>query len=298
MAMLWKILGAAGAFIGVYVVRKFFGTVARARKNSPIYPSGVSFGTLRILMKFKMHFCLAAWLAGATVSFAQVPGGSPGGFNAGLTKLFGDVTAFSAKAEARVLDEKEKEIMVAPMDFALLDKKVRIQIDMTQAKSPDLTPETIGILKQQGLAIMISIVRPDLKLVYLIYPAQKSSLAMPMPKDQADSLLQAKGKVEKTALGKETIDGHNCVKNKVVVTDEKGQTLEATTWNAADMKDFPIQIRTTEQGNTSVIRFKDVKFSSPEGKQFDPPSGYTQYKDMQEMMQGIMSKSLTGAEKK
>jgi hypothetical protein len=28
VAMLWKILGAAGAFIGVYVVRQFFGTVA------------------------------------------------------------------------------------------------------------------------------------------------------------------------------------------------------------------------------------------------------------------------------
>jgi hypothetical protein len=28
MATLWKILGAAGVFIGVYVVRHFFGTVA------------------------------------------------------------------------------------------------------------------------------------------------------------------------------------------------------------------------------------------------------------------------------
>jgi len=144
---------------------------------------------------------------------------------------------------------------------------------------------------------MVSIVRPDQKVVYLIYPSQKSSLAMPMPPDQAETL-QGNSKLAKTALGKETIDGHNCVKNQVVVTDENGRTLEATTWNAADLKDFPLQIRTQEQGNTSVLRFKDVKFSSPEPKQFDPPDGYTQYKDMQEMMQAIMGKMLGGAEKK
>src|SRR5262249_50897301 len=147
--------------------------------------------------------------------------------------------------------------------------------------SKELTPEILDMLKQQGMANMISIVRPDQKLVYLIYPNQKSSLAMPMPQDQADTL-EGKSKVEKTPLGKETVDGHNCVKNKVVVTDAKGQTLEATTWNAADLKDFPIQIRTKEQGNTSILRFKEVNLSSPDRKQFDPPSGYTQYKDVQE----------------
>jgi hypothetical protein len=249
-------------------------------------------------MKFKLHFCLAAWLAGACFSVAQMPGGgSSSGFNAGLTKLFGDVTAFSAKAEARVLDEKDKEIMVAPMDFAMLDKKVRIQIDMTQARGKDLTPEMLEMLKQQGLSTMVSIVRPDQKVVYLIYPSQKSSLAMPMPKEQAESL-DSKSKVDKTALGKESLDGHDCVKNKVVVTDENGKKLEATTWNAGDLKDFPIQIRTQERGNTSVIHFKDIKFAKPDSKQFDLPEGYTQYKDMQEMMQGIMAKMLNGAEKK
>ena len=242
-------------------------------------------------MKFKSQLCMAAWLSCVSASLAQIPGGSAAGFNASLTRLFGDVTAFSAKAEARVLDEQDKEVMVAPMDFALLDRKIRIDIDLTQAKSRDFSPEMIAMMKQQGLANMVSIVRPDKNLVYLIYPAQKSSLSMPLPEDQAENL-QGKTKLQKLADGKETIDGHDCVRNKVIVTDVKGHTMEATTWNASDLRDFPIQIRTKEKGNTSLMRFRDIKFASPDSKQFELPEGYAQYKEMQEMMQAILTKGL------
>ena len=77
---------------------------------------------------------LAAILASgaAGIANAQMPGGGPPGWNAAMTKLFGDIKAFSAKAEMRALDKAGQPAIQVPMNFALLDNKVRMDIDMTQ----------------------------------------------------------------------------------------------------------------------------------------------------------------------
>jgi hypothetical protein len=201
---------------------------------------------------------------------AQVAG-TPAGLGGSLTKLFGDNKAFTAKAEARLLDKAQNETMRMPMDFVLLDDNIRIEIDMAQMKGK--------------------------KLIYVIYPDQKSLLSMPMPKADAEAATKSPN-IQKTALGKETIEGHACVKNKVAITDDQGQTMEATTWNATDMKDFPIQIQTAEKDNISIVLFKDVQLARPDAKQFEPPAGYAQYTDQAEMMQGIIKKMMGGGEGK
>ena len=249
-------------------------------------------------MKTKYYSVLAAVLLAGFGAGAQLPGGgAPAGISAALIKLFGDIAAFSAKADVRVLDKDGKETTSAPMDFALLDEKVRVQIDMTQMKSKDLPPDSVAGLKQMGMAQVISIIRPDKKLIYIIYPEQKCFMTMPMPKEEADAATKTP-KIEKTALGKETIDGHACVKNKVLITDDKGQTLEATIWTANDLKDFPLQIKSTEKDTTSIIRYKQVQFAKPDAKQFDAPAGYTEYNSPQELMQGMMKKMLSEGQPK
>ncbi len=211
--------------------------------------------------------------------------------SAALTRLFGDVKAFTAKADIQVLDEAQKEKVSLPMDFALLDSSVRVEMDLTQMKNKDMPPGAAESLKQMGIAHIVSVIRPEKKAVFVIYPNQKSVLTMPMSAEDAAAAEKAP-KIEKTELGKETVDGHACVKNKVVITDDKGKTLEATTWNATDLKDFPVRIQTKDAQNTSIVHFKDVQFTKLEASQFDIPAGYTQYSDPQEMMMGIMKKSM------
>src|SRR5213596_2472686 len=77
---------------------------------------------------------LAAILASgaAGIGQAQMPAAGPPGWNAAMTKLFGDVKAFSAKAEMRALDKSGHPAIQVPMSFALLENKVRMDIDMTQ----------------------------------------------------------------------------------------------------------------------------------------------------------------------
>jgi hypothetical protein len=233
---------------------------------------------------------LCALLLTGFNSSAQMPGmGAPAGMGTALAKLFGDVTAFTAKAEMQVLDSGQKEVMSAPMDFALLDGKIRFAMDVAQVKSSSMPPGAAEQVKALGMARIVSVIRPDKKLAYVIYPDMKSVLTVPTPKEEADAAAKPP-KITKTPLGKETLDGHACTKNKVVISDDKGKSVEATTWNAADLKDFPIQIQTEEKANTSLIHFKQIEFNKPDAKQFDAPADYTVYNDQNDLMAAVMKK--------
>ena len=229
-------------------------------------------------LKTPLPTALAILLLASQAGLAQMPGASSRtGINAAFVKLFGTAGAFSAKVNTRVLDPSQKELVRMPMEFAALDNKVRLEINLGQTQGKDFTASTIATLKQAGMDRMISVFRPDKMATYIIYPGVQSYQIMPMPKAEAETF--AKGfKLEKSALGKETIDGHACVKNKVVVQGDKGPVLEVTTWNATDLKDFPVQIGMRDNENTVLMGFSQVRFAKPDASQFELPAGYSQMK--------------------
>jgi len=215
---------------------------------------------------------------------------------AALAKCFGNVTAFSAKCEVRVLDRNDKEKFSAPAEFALLDGKFRMELDFTQVKGQGIQQEQAAMMKQMGMDKLVSITRPDRKMTTVVYPGMQACLNSPMTKEQTDAVDES-AKVEKTEQGKETVDGHPCVKNKVVVTDSKGQTSEAFVWNATDMKDFPVQVQVKEKNNTVIMLYKDVKLAKPAADKFEVPAAYTTYNNMQEFSAGMMQKMMGAAAK-
>jgi len=229
---------------------------------------------------------------------AQIPGGNgPAGVSAALTKLFGSTTAFSAKGEMQVSDSAHHELAFWPMDFSMLDRKIRVEIDLTQIRNKDMPAGTAATLKAMGMAQVVSIIRPDKGQVYVIYPDQRVLLAMPLPKEDLQGSAKTP-KVQKTELGRETIDGHPCVKNKAVVSDSSGHTIEAITWDATDLHDLPIQIQTQEKDTISTVHFKQVQFEAPSSAVFEPPSGFTQYDNTRDLQMGVMKKMIDEAHKK
>jgi hypothetical protein len=239
----------------------------------------------------KSSLCLAVlFIAGFTTSAQPGPSGSGPGMDANLIKLFGSNAAFSAKAEIQTTNGAGMD-MAMTMDFALLGDKARSDVNMADMKSSSLPPQAIAQMKHMGMERVVSIVRPDQKFIYLIYPGLQSYAKMPLP-DAMASTTDKEPKMEKTALGKETIDSHPCVKNRVVMTTRDGLKQEFTTWNASDLKDFPIQIQAAEQGGTVLVRYKDIKFEKPDLKQFEPPAGYTAYDDIQKMVMSAMQKMM------
>ena len=235
----------------------------------------------------------AALLTLTVWSQSPMSSATPPGWNASLTKLFGEIKAFSAKSDLRMLDKSGQETMsLGGMSFALLDEKVRAEVDMSQMKGAQMPPAAMASLKQMGMDRLISIVVPDKKVVTVIYPGLQAMVEMPMPEsDTADAMKDAK--LETTKLGEETIDGQPCVKNKVVITDAKGQKREVLVWNAGSLKNFPVQLRIPEGENTIEMRFRQVKFERPEAGQFEPPAGYTKYADLQQFMQAAMQKMMS-----
>src|SRR5205085_10805407 len=101
------------------------------RNSLAIQPAGI------MLPEMKMHapgrlltLVMTALVLGELACSAQMPGGNgPAGVSAALTKLFGNTTAFTAKGEMQVTDSAQKEVAFWPMDFALLDRKIRVEID-------------------------------------------------------------------------------------------------------------------------------------------------------------------------
>ena len=226
-------------------------------------------------MRAKSQAALALFLLVPAALWAQVPvAGSPTGINAAFVKLFGPVSAFSARVDTRVLDAAQQEWVRMPLDFATLDNKVRMDINLEQTTSKDLPAGTIAGLKQAGMDRIVSIYRPDKNATLVLYPNSKTYVIMPLAVGEMQAL-QKGLTMEKAALGKETLDGHPCVKNKTVVKNQQGAVLEATTWNATDLKDIPIQIETKGKDTTVIMRFQKVQFAKPDSKQFEVPVGYT-----------------------
>lgn len=228
----------------------------------------------RVALKARLPVAILVVLLSVNTVIARAPAtGTPTSINTAFVKLFGAVGAFTAKVDTQVFDAYQQQQVRLVMDFAVSEGKVRMEISLAQMQSKDLPPSKVTELKESGMERIISLFRPDKKVTYIVYPGTQSYLSMPMAKEDIDAF--EKGlKLEKSPLGKETLDGHDCVKNKAVVSDTKGPVLEAVTWNAADLKDFPLQIEMKEKGKTVRMHYTQLRLTKPDPKEFEVPPAY------------------------
>jgi hypothetical protein len=222
-------------------------------------------------------------------------GGMPGGgvLGGSTTKLFGENTAFSATMEVRLNAPGGGDPMSMPYKMSYDQGKSRIEMDMTEMKGGPMSPDAADQMKAMGMDKMVMISRPDSKTALVIYPGLRAYVENPMPEGSATAKPDD-FKIEVTELGKETLDGHACLKNKAVVTEKGGTKHESTVWNATDLKKFPIKIESNEGGNAVTMTFKAVTLTKPDAKVFDAPTGYTKYGNLMEMMQQIMTSRMGG----
>ncbi len=245
-------------------------------------------------MKAKRFFGLVTLLAiGATsASFGQGMFGArskdPG---QQLAKFFGKNTAFTATAHVTMADSAGKQLHGMEFQYAMLDGKVRTEMDMTKVQGVKVPPEAMGQMKQMGVDRMVHIFLPDKKVAYMLYPSMKAYCEM--NSSQLTGEKESKTpKIEETELGKETIDGHPCVKSKIVVTEEDGHNFEALVWKATDLKDFPIQTQMTNEDQTTTTKFTDINRSKPSASLFEPPSDFKRYASIQELMMSSMQQMM------
>jgi hypothetical protein len=223
---------------------------------------------------------------------------SPVGMSPALLKLFASVPSFTAKADVHMLDAGRKEIMRMPMDFLLLNNNLRLDLDANQIAGPTVRREAIAPYKKLGMDRMTSVIRPDQKAYFLIFPNCRSYLYIPFETNDVEAVQHGLS-VNKTAVAKETIDGHACVKNNVVIKTAKGGVLlEAACWNAPDLKDFPVQIAMPSRQGTVVVHFTKVQLNRPAAAQFDAPKGFAKYHSDQALRIAIAGRNRPATIKK
>lgn len=223
-----------------------------------------------------------------------MPGSGANPLSSAMLKMFGNQTNFSATTEMKVSDAAQG--LEGTSKIAVLDGKIRTDIDMSKMKSAAFPPEVLGQMKQMGADQNIVIVRPDKSVTYMIYPKLNAYIEMPLSEEDKAALTK-EVKIATTALGKETIDGHPCVKNKVAVTDDKGKTQEMTVWNATDLKNFPVQMEMEEKDSTILTKFKNIQFAKPDAKQFEISAEWKKYDGMQGLQQMMMQKMMVNPPK-
>lgn len=232
----------------------------------------------------QIAFVILGCLLLVSVSSAQMPGGPPPDPCAALAKFFTNDVAFTATAKVVSAGKNARNNQTMVMLFAVSGGNMRNEMDMT--KMSGVGASDVDGMKRMGMDKMVILKVADKHAAYIVYPNLQSYCDMPGTKGKPE------GKVAKTEVGKDTVANHPCTKSKLIFTATDGQTSEALVWEATDMKNFPIQYQTVDEGQTTTTTFTDIKMGKPDAALFELPASYKKYGSMQEMMMGNMQRMM------
>jgi len=241
--------------------------------------------SLALRLQAKRIWLVAAGLIASVLpAVAQLGGPTSTGVSASLIRLFGTNIFFTAQAEVQVLGKDNKECIGTPMSFTLAGNKTRVEVDMNKMRNK-IDADALAKVKPLGLDHVISVIQPAERASIITFPKLRAFVKLGLPPSEAEAFLK-RAKIVRTTVKQEKMEGHPCVKQQVVITDESGKKSEATVWVARDMRDFPVCVATREEEATVVIRFRKVQFGRVADEQFAPPAGYQECADMQVLMAG------------
>jgi hypothetical protein len=236
----------------------------------------------------RVRLFIALLVACVAPASAQLDGPGSTGVSASLIRLFGTNNTFTAQTEVQLLGKDSKELVSTPMTITLLGKQIRLEVDMTRMRNK-AQPDALARVKPLGLDSVVSILQPEQRKTVIIFPKLRAFVKLEMPVSEAEAFLN-RAKIDRKTIAKEKMEGHPCLKQQVVITDDAGHKSEATVWAATDMRDFPVCVATKESEGTVVMRFRQVQFTRASTNTFIPPAGYVECADMQVLMAGPVTK--------
>ena len=227
------------------------------------------------------HAFLAAFacllLSGST-GHAQGMGGNPSqAVSKALSKLFGANASFTADSEVEV-DGPQKATMAMALSFH--QGKTRTEIDLTKMKSDSLPPGAAEQMKAMGMDRVISISDDKSPTALILFPGMKSYVSLTNPGTGKQT---TEPKIEESALGKETVDGKEMVKQKITISEADGKSTELTVWRAA-AGEFPAVVEFNESGTKAKMKFKNVVKKTPDASLFTVPKDFEKFDSPQAMM--------------
>lgn len=236
-----------------------------------------------------MAAVLTLWAhpAGAA-SAADLPGGNLG-FNAAVAKLFSDIAAFEANVETSLTNRSERSQITAPMRMYKSGDRFRIEVDLAKLKGAGSMLQGLPALENLGMARMTSLVLPEEKGMIVLFPELKVYTRVPL--SEAD--LPTDGfKLAKKATGREKVNGFDCARHDVTLTDGSGLRTQATVWEAPTLKNFPVRMVFRPDDAEMRMDFKDVRLKGPAEELFRVPKDYKGFNSVAALLQEAMTRVL------
>ena len=201
-----------------------------------------------------------------------------------ILRLFGK-SAFTSTAEVSI---KGAQDISMDVDFAVLNGRTATSLDLGSMRSELIPAAAMAQMKAAGLDKVVSITGEETAAMILVYPNAKSYVEFTPPGAVAPNKSEAK--VDISDIGSEKINGQDCTKQKVVITDAKGTSSEVLAW--VNSKKQPVQLQTTLEGTTVTMLFKKVDDAKPAAALFEPPAGFTKYESPQALMMARMMEAM------
>jgi outer membrane lipoprotein-sorting protein len=123
-----------------------------------------------------------------------------------------------------------------------------------------------------GGETQISIIRPDKKMMWLIMPAQKAYMEMPLNPQATGPMMIKKpeGQVKMKLLGPETVNGYETEKYETSVK-RRGQEVKEYIWLS---KKLGMPIKMAAADGSHLMEYRDIKEGGVPDDLFQPPQGY------------------------
>jgi outer membrane lipoprotein-sorting protein len=123
-----------------------------------------------------------------------------------------------------------------------------------------------------GGETQISIIRPDKKMMWLIMPAEKSYMEMPLnPQASAQTMIKKpESQVEMKLLGQETVNGYETEKYETSVK-HRGKAVKEYIWLSKKLG-MPIKVAAVDGSHS--MEYRDIQEGGISDALFQPPQGY------------------------
>ncbi len=134
-----------------------------------------------------------------------------------------------------------------------------------------------------GEQVASTIVRPDLKVMWMLMPGKKSFMEMPFSKASLEKMMgMGKDQAQMQLVGPETVNGYETEKYETTVKGG-GQTVKSFVWVS---KKFGVPIKMLSQDGKFTMEYRNIKEGGVPDSVFEIPQGYQKMTMPQGMPQG------------
>ena len=214
-------------------------------------------------------------------------------FAAVLTPLLSEPRPFSARAQWIFFADSPEDRTAVAMTLAMSAGQMRWDLNLEDSPREQFLPGALAALKGMKMERIALYLQPN-RAVQVAFPGAESVVVIPLPKEQrlvAKADEQA-ANLDQTAVAREMIDGHPCVKYRLKVATSKTSTESAFVWRATDLDDFPLRLLIRFGTESHVLQFKDPSFAKLADGHLTPPPKFKRYADLDTLLQSVLLRGL------